>query len=161
MSTSTDREPWVEYYRDNLDEMDYLVTSWAFGPQGHPASFRVHVGIFQSLNCQPVIQVINSASILGLKPDKILFNDIPLKDFDYLIELLEFGEDIDRAFGNDPYWWRCKDKCHSYFCEECLALRNAAEETTKEFYTRNKFPEPPKEIVLPIKKNSKPWYKFW
>ena len=75
-----------------------LDSSWCFGPQGHPASMRVVVGLCEE----------DEKTVLYLwKIGPLCATDYEMDDhfsFDRLHSLLSLGEAINKAFPTRPDW---------------------------------------------------------
>jgi hypothetical protein len=126
---------WVDVSSWNLS------TTWCFGPQGHPASMRVHLDAFKDNGWKFYLYANGPLHRYG-------FGD--LQEFngtDYLIKLLVYGRSIDERFGCAWDWWRCADKtCTGYKsdapppyrrCIDCENTSKQAEIDTKEWLENN------------------------
>lgn len=119
------KDPWVEYDHDSLE------VTWTFGPQGHPASMRVIITLFEDNSMQPRLLVMG----LGIGLDSILYCLAQLSLW------LDYGELIETEFGRDCSWWHCK-KCEKRFnCSECKEIRQIEANRTEEWIIRHPIPE--------------------
>ena len=102
------------------EEWDSLINTWAFGPQGHPASMRVSVVLFDERKLQPEIWVFG--------PTFLHHHTVKLTTIGQLKPLLEYGKRIDERFGTDRLWWRCKRGCVGSFCSHCNKIHEDAKQ---------------------------------
>lgn len=98
---------------------------WAFGPQGHPASMRVHI----------LIETNHAVHIWAFGPwsEHKITDDVPLTA---IPALLEYGAAIEEEFGHDWKWHKCMpDKNCPRTCPDCNRIRDRERARTRAWVT--------------------------
>lgn len=113
--------------------------TWAFGPQGHPASMRVNAIMFAEDGW------VGRLWVHGPKMD---FRKEPM-DPTRLADALAYGARIESEFGSDPQWWRCSPTCGGMTpakeppyrpCPHCEAVRHREESRAADWFNANPMP---------------------
>jgi hypothetical protein len=126
-----------------------LAFNWAFGPQGHPGSLRIHLNLFEEEGWTPLLQVLGP----DVQPKDRQRYYGPIPSTRYLKHLLIWGHQLQEAFGTDSFWHRCRDGCHGTLpttpegppyqrCPGCSAVSQHAEEAVQAWLIDHPFPQP-------------------
>lgn len=129
-----------------IDEDGSVTLTWYFGPQGHPASMRVYLELPNEQNVP--IYLYTHGPLLTFEDDS--HNEHHIKDIARnLTKLIDKGLSIDKQFGKDPFWWKCKTNpnCENGWltkgerpfprCSDCAKVAEDAKTTTKQFLKEN------------------------
>lgn len=114
--------------------------TWAWGPQGHPASVRLCVLFYEEADGQTVLAVEQLGPLIQ-QPLEI--KDLEIKDLEQRAEAIAaLGERVEHYFGSRWDWWRCNPTCvgtisigsgHYGTCPACANIRQHEERRAKQF----------------------------
>jgi hypothetical protein len=129
--------------RAEVDDEKNVYVEWAFGPQGHPASMRVHLWSLAA-----GVELIRHGPLLTMRgEDGVGRWCNPVEIAPNLHRLLAFGLDIDARWGKDPFWWRCKEGCVGWQytgeppyqrCPDCTTLRVTTEQAVTDWLKQHR-----------------------
>lgn len=127
-------EPWVDVYSGDDDELpDHgFGITWHFGPQGHPASMRIVVSMFDEHGMAPELW------LMCAEPDG--YNG-PLRSSEQVAKAIEYGRKIDAEFGRDHAWHQCSAGCSGFQCKACDGIGVAAKARAAEWRRANPLPD--------------------
>lgn len=108
---------------------------WAFGPQGHPASFRIHLDVED--DGTTYWHILSDYFPIG--------EDLMPGDVQRISLYVKYGEKVDQAFGTKWDWWKCSscaDRTMAmYPCPGCDLVRKRAKDFADAWYKENPPPE--------------------